>query len=254
MNSHANANYVDPTWQPLYKIGGAAALIMVAITLTQFVVFAVVPPPLEGNAGDWFTFFQKSPLLGLLGFELLLVIYALLSIPVSVALFIALRHTSPSLTALMLVLSVIGGIAFVMARPALEMLSLSNQYSTVATEAQRAAILAAGEAMVAIFHGTLFQVSYLLGSLTGFLIAALMLRSEVFGRSTAYLRIASSVFDFGIYLPGIGLFLSLFSVLFLLIFNLLIARRFLQLGTSKSNANPLIREIPSTPQPTSPVR
>jgi hypothetical protein len=56
-----------------------------------------------------------------------------------------------------------------------ELLSLSNQYSAATAAAQRAAALAAGEAMVAVFHGTAFQVSYVLGSITGLLIAALML-------------------------------------------------------------------------------
>jgi hypothetical protein len=185
---------------------------------------------LEGNAGDWFAFFQRSAFLGLLGFEFLLVVYVLLSVLVSVALFAALRPASQSLTALFLVLSLIGSMAFVMARPALEMLSLSNQYSAATTDAQKTAILAAGEAMLAIFHGTAFQVSYVLGSITGLLIAAAMLRSDVFSRTTAYLRIGSSIFDFGIYIPVIGLYISLLSVVFLLVFNLLVARRLLQLG------------------------
>ena len=232
MNPLAEAKSTDSNWNSLYKIGGAAALIMVAITLAQFVIFAVSPPPLEGNAGDWFALFQESAFLGLLGFESLLVIYALLSVLVSVALFAALRPASQSLTALFLILSVIGSMAFVVARPALEMLSLSNQYSAATTDAQRAAILAAGEAMVAVFHGTGFQVSYILGSITGLLIAAAMLRSGVFSRTTAYLRVGSSVFDFGIFIPGIGLFISLLSVLFLLVFNILVARRLLQLGSS----------------------
>lgn len=231
------AESTDSNWNGVYKIGGAAALIMVAIILTQFVVFVVAPPPLEGNAGDWFTFFQKSAFLGLLGFEFLLVIYALLSILVSVALYVALRSASPSFAAFFLILSVIGGVTFVMARPALEMLSLSNQYSAATTDAQRAAILAAGEAMVAIFHGTAFQVSYILGSITGLLIAAAMLQSSVFSRTTAYLRIGSSVFDFGIFLPGIGLFISLLSVVFLLVFNILVARRLLRLGSSTLRAD-----------------
>lgn len=232
MNPHADAEYADSNWHSLYKIGGAAALIMVSITLAQFVVFVVAPPPLEGSATDWFALFQKSAFFGLLGFESLLVIYALLSVLVSVALFAALRPASQSLTALFLILSVIGAMAFVVARPALEMLSLSNQYSAATTDVQRAAILAAGEAMVAIFHGTAFQVSYILGSITGFLIAAVMLRSGVFSKTTAYLRIGSSVFDFGIFIPGIGLFISLLSVVFLLVFNILISRRLFQLGSS----------------------
>jgi large-conductance mechanosensitive channel len=112
------------------------------------------------------------------------------------------------------------------------MLSLSSQYSAATTDAQRAAILGAGEAMVAIFHGTAFQVSYILGSIAGFLIAAAMLRSNVFSRTTAYLRIGSSVFDFGIFIPGIGLFISLLSVVFLLVFNIMVARKFFQLGSA----------------------
>ena len=86
--------------------------------------------------------------------------------------------------------------------------------------------------MVAIFHGTAFQVSYILGSITGFLIAAVMLRSGIFSKTTAYLRIGSSVFDFGIFIPGIGLFISLLSVVFLLVFNIMVARRLLQLSSS----------------------
>jgi hypothetical protein len=230
----AELESIDRRWSGVYKAGGAAALMLVAITLAEFVTFILVQPPVDGSAGDWFALFQKSALLGLLGFESLLVIYALLSVLVSVALFAALRPASPSLSAIFLVLSVIGSMAFVMARPALEMLYLSNQHAAATTEAQRAALLAAGEAMVAVFHGTAFQVSYILGSITGLLIAAAMLRSDVFSRATAYLRIGSSVLDFGIYIPGIGLFISLFSVLFLLAFNLLVGRRLLQLGSSAS--------------------
>jgi hypothetical protein len=218
-------------WEGLYTVAGAATLFMVVITLAQFVVFVVAPPPLEGTATDWFALFQKSPVLGVLGFEFGLVIYALLSVVVAVALFAALRSASQSLSALFLVLSVIGGMSFVVARPALEMLSLSNQFSAATTDAHRAALLAAGEAMVAVFHGTAFQVSYVLGSVTGLVVAAAMLRSGVFSRATAYLRIASSVFDFGLFIPGIGLYISLLSVVFLLVFNLLVARRLLQLGS-----------------------
>ena len=218
------------TWKNLYKTGSAAALVMVVITLTQFVVFFVEPPPIEGSATDWFALFQESAISGLLGFESLLVIYALLSVLVSVALFAALKSTGQSLSAFFLVLSVVGSIAFVVARPALEMLNLTNQYSVATNDSQRTVILAAGEAMVAIFHGTAFQVSYFLGSISGLLIAAAMLRSDIFSKTTAYLRIASSLFDFGIFIPGIGLFISLLSVVFLLVFNILVARTLLKLG------------------------
>jgi len=238
MNQVTVADTTASNWNSLYKVGGAAALIMVTITLTQVVVFAVSPPPYEGTAVDWFALFQKNALLGLLGFEALLIVYVGLSALVSLALFVALRQTSPTFTAIFLVLSLIGSMAFISARPALEMLSLSNQYAAATTDAQRAAFLAAGEAMVAVFRGTAYLASYLLGSITGLIIGFVMLRSGIFGRAIPYLRIASSVLDFGIFVPTVGLFISLFSVVFLLLFNILIGRRLLQLGSGVSKESP----------------
>ena len=119
-------------------------------------------------------------------------------------------------------------IAFVRARPAFEMLSLAAAHGA-ATAGERTAFLAGGEAMVATFHGTAFWVSYGLGSLGGILLGAAMLRARLFGRVIPSLRIASSVLDLGLFVPGIGLLLSLGSVLCLLLFHVLIARRLLRL-------------------------
>jgi hypothetical protein len=224
----------DANWTTLYQAGGAAALIMVAITLVQFVIFAVAPTASEGSTANWFALFQENALLGLLAFEALLIVYVVLSVLVSLALAVALRRVSPSLTAIFLLFSIIGGMAFIAARPAFEMLFLSSEYSAATTDAERVAFLAAGDAMLAIFHGTAFQVSYMLGSITGLIIAAVMLRSPIFSKTTAYLRIASSILDFGLFVPTVGLFISLFSVVSLLIFNILIARKLFQLGQTNS--------------------
>jgi hypothetical protein len=229
MNTTVNAQSSYPAWSGLFKAGGVTALALVAIPLVQLVIFAVAPPPLEGSAAEWFTLFQESAILGLLSFEMLLVIYSLLSVVLALALFVALRPGARSLSALFLVTSIIGATAFVMARPAFEMLHLSNQFAAASSEAQRAGFLAAGEAMIAAFHGTAFWVSYILGSITSFLIGAAILRAGVFSRVTAYLRILSGVFDFGIFVPGIGLYISVFSVLLLMGFHVLVGRRLLQL-------------------------
>jgi hypothetical protein len=228
----------DSAWKSLYKFSGVATLVLVVITLTQVVVFAVSPPPYKGTAVDWFALFEKNALLGLLDFEVLLIVYVVLSVLVSLALFVALRRTSPTLTAIFLVLTLIGSTAFISARPALEMLSLSNHYTAATTDAQRAAFLAAGEAMLAAFRGTAYLASYLLGSITGLIIGVVMLRSGIFGRAIPYLRMASSVLDFGIFVPTVGIFISLFSVLCLLFFNILISRRLIQLGSGVSKEGP----------------
>lgn len=221
---------VDMDWRTIYTIGGVAALTMAAITLSQFVVFAVAPPPLEGTATAWFALFQRNALLGLLAFEFSLVVYALLAIPAALALYAALKGVDHPLAALFLALSIVGSACFVMARPALEMLFLSGQYAAATSDVQRAAFLAAGEGMVATFHGTAFQVSYILGSMSGLVLSVITLKSAVFSKATAYLRLASSVLDFGIFIPAAGLVISLGSVMCLLVFNILAGRRLLQLG------------------------
>jgi hypothetical protein len=223
-----NTGYMDPGWKPLYRITGYAVLIMLTIIPIQLIVFSVSPPP--GDALGWFALFQDSKLMGLLSFELLFIVYGVLSIPVILALYITLRRTHPTLTLLYLGLSIVGTAALLMARPAFEMLHLSDQYALATTEAQRVILLAAGEAMLSVFHGTTYLVSYVLASITGFIISIVMLKTNIFNKATAYIRIVSSVLDFGLFIPAIGIFLSAISAMLLLVWNILISRRFFQLG------------------------
>lgn len=218
------------SWRSLSRIGGFAACALAGIVVVQFFVFVLAPPPIDGSALDWFVHFQDNRLLGLLGFELLMVVYVILSIPLTLALFVRLRDASPTLTALYLALSLIGVIAFIAARPALEMLSLSDRHAAATSDAERQALAAAGETLVAAFHGTAFHTSYLLGSLGGALLAAAMLRDGGFGRTIPLLRLASSALDLGLYLPVVGLSLSAGSAIVLLVWNILVARRLLHLS------------------------
>ena len=219
---------VDADWRWLYRIGGVAAALLVVVTILHSSVYFVVGLP--DDVVGWFGLFADNPLGGLLAFELLMVGYVVLSVPVVLALYVSLRRGSPALMAVYVGLSLIGIMAFIVARPAFEMLSLGNGYAAAASEVERTAYLAAGEATLAVFHGTAFWVSYLLGSIGGLIVAAVMLRSTVFSKTTAYLRIASSVLDFGLFVPTIGLSIALGSVLCLTVFNVLVARRLLRLG------------------------
>jgi hypothetical protein len=217
-------------WKPLFNLGGVSALMMVGIIIAQMIVFMSAPPPYEGGASAWFALFQNNKIIGLIDFELLMILYVFLSLPITLALYVLLRRVSPSFTAVYIVLSLIGVMSFIVARPAFEMLSLSNGYAAASTDAERAIYLSAGETLLAIFHGTAFQVSYILGSLGGLIISLVMLKTNVFSKTTAYLRLASSVFDFGLYVPVVGMYIAIFSVLFLLIWDILVARRLFQLG------------------------
>jgi hypothetical protein len=123
------------------------------------------------------------------------------------------------------------------------MLYLSQQYAAAATDVQRSVYLASGETLVANFHGTAFYVSYVLGSISGLLLSIIMLQSNVFGKSIASMRLASSLFDFGLFIPGIGTLLSIIAILLLLVWDILIARRLFQLG--RSEPKPAVRVVPA---------
>ena len=230
--NQSRAENVSSGWSSLYKLGGISSLLLVAIVIIQLIVFSIAPPPLGGTAIDWFILFQKNPILGLIHFEFLMIIYVILCIPIALALYNLLRRASPSWTAIYLILSLLGVMCFIAARPAFEMLYLSNGYAAAETELQKATFLAAGEAKVATFHGTAFYINYILGSLTGLIISWVMLKTTLFSKATAYVRIASSICDFGLFVPTIGMFIAIFSMLFLVIWNIMIARRLFQLANA----------------------
>jgi hypothetical protein len=224
-----NVETADSRWNWLYKIGGAAALFGVAIYLIQLIVFIVWGQ--RETAIGWFTLFESSKVGGLLAFELLLVVSSALAIATTLALYVALRRVNESLMVIALAVGLVEAVAFIVARPAFEMLYLSEGYAAATTDAQRAMFLAAGEAILATFNGTAFHLSINFFSIYFLIVPIVMLRSHNFGRVTTYMGILAAIFNWALYLPSIGIFLAILSVFpFLLIWNILIARRLFQLG------------------------
>jgi hypothetical protein len=219
----------DPRWNWLYRIGGAAALFTVAIIPIQLIVFITWGQP--DTARGWFNLFDENRLAGLLAFELLLIVSTALGIATTLALYAALRRVNESLMAIATILGPVEAVAFIVARPAFEMLYLSSQYADAATDAQRALFLAAGEAVLATFHGTAFHLSINLFSIYFLIVSVVMLQSHVFGRVTAYMGILAAIFNWALYVPEIGLLLSILSIIpFWAIWLILVARRLFRLG------------------------
>jgi Domain of unknown function (DUF4386) len=222
------ADIANPAWRPLYMIGGVAALISAAIVPLAIVVYILWPPPT--TVADYFAQFQSNKLVGLLNLDLLLVIGNLLGIPMFLALYVALRRVSQSLMAVALALLLVGIAAYFASNTSFNMLALSDQYASATTDAQRAMYLAAGQSMLAIYQGTAFHVNYVLGAVGGLIVAVVMLRSNIFSRLTAYLGIVANVFAFGLYVPSVGIFLSILSVLPLPVWDVLVALKLFQLA------------------------
>ena len=219
---------MDSAWKSLYRVGGAAALISAVFIPIQIMVFIAWPPP--STVIGWFTLFQTNRLVGLLDLDLLLVADNLLLVPIFLALYVVLRRGSESVMAIAMALGFVGIVLFIASNPAFEMLSLSNQYAAAATDAQRSTFLTAGQAVLASWQGSAFQAAYFVGSVAGIVIGAVMLRSGIFGKAAAYMGILGNAVGLGLYVPVIGVYISVFSVVFLEVWYILIARRLLQLA------------------------
>jgi hypothetical protein len=88
-----------------------------------------------------------------------------------------------------------------------------NMKAAATTDAERAAIRSAGQAMLAIWQGTAYDVSYVLGGIATLLIAVVMLRSQVFGRAIAYVGLVMGVLMLVPATAGtIGMYVSLISL------------------------------------------
>ena len=221
--------FMDSRWHWLFKVAGAAALFTLAIIPVQVVIYITSPPPT--TALGWFTLFQDSKLLGLLAFELLVIIATVLGIPMTLAFYVVLRRVSESFMAIATVVGLVATAVALSSKPALDMLYLSNQYAAATTDAQRSMLLSAGESLMATVYGTAAQVSYILFAIAPVIVAFVMLKSNVFSKLTAYMGIIANVLALGIYIPRIGIVFGILSVLpFLAIWDILIARRFFQLG------------------------
>lgn len=248
MNVAAGTETADTAYKGLYVIGGVAALIAGLVfrrNLGPEVSLLTGHMPPDTTLG-WFTLLQENRLLGLALLNVFdIVDYALLSL-IFIALYAALKRDHESKALIAVVLGVIGVTVYFASNVSFSLLSLSDQYAATTTDAQRSMLLSAGQAMLSIYNpGTVYQgtgiyLSFLLVAGAGLLISIAMLRSTIFGRTTAYIGILASVLDLGycltvILVPGaalavIGTLFVASAGLLLMIWHILIGLRLLQMG------------------------
>ncbi|WNG46521.1 DUF4386 family protein [Archangium minus] len=221
---------MDASWKPLFRVGAMANVAVLVLVPIQIVLYVLWPPP--STVLDWFTLFQAHGLIGLMGMDVLLIVGNVLMALIYLALYAALRGASPSLMTLAVALEFVAIATYFGSNTAFEMLSLSKQYAAAATEVQRGAILAAGHAMVTSWkQGSAFNVSYVLGAIATLLTSAAMLRSQEFGRVTAYVGLVFGVLSLVPASAGKpGIIFSLISLVPMWIWLVLIAQRLFQLG------------------------
>jgi hypothetical protein len=213
-------------WRSLYRIGAVAALLSVIAIPLSIVAFFIWPL--------WPTnillVIQENWVAGLMGLDFMYLLSNVLAIPFFLVLYVTLKEVDDGWALIALTLGLLGLVCLVPSRPIPEMFALSDKYAAATTDAGRAIYQAAGEAMLAHFQGMAYHAHYVLGSASLLISSFLMLRSDAFSRATAYVGIVTNIVVFGLYVPAIGVYISMLSVVGYLVWYVLIARRLFQLG------------------------
>ena len=150
------------------------------------------------------------------------------------AIYSALRRDNEAYAALGTILFFVGIAVYLAGNRAFTMLSLSGQYASAATDAQRSLFIAAGQAMLAEGQS---RAGILLIEFACLVISAVMLRSKVFSKATAYAGILGNgllmVVEVILRTRGLtdaGMAIAVVAGLSMMTWYLLVGRRLLQLG------------------------
>jgi hypothetical protein len=226
----------DPGWKSLCTIGGVAVLASILLAPAEIVI-GLLPGVQDTLARtvtvtDWFALFQNHWFLGLRSFGFLNIAGAFLFIPAVLAIFFVLRRDNQAFAALGGILFFIGIAVYLAGSRAFPMLLLSREYATATTDAQRALLAAAGQAMLAEAKS---RSGLLLIEFAFFTISAAMLRSASFSKATACIGMLAGAFMMTLevaFVPphGVGMAVAVAGGLSMMTWSFLIGRRLLQLG------------------------
>ncbi len=226
MNQDTKINF-----QPLYRVTQFLALIMLILIPLQIVIYVIAPPP--DTVKGFFELYQQNPFFGLLSLDFLYLFNNMIIVIIYLALFVLLYQEEPVTVLLALILGIIGIACYYPSNPAFEMLTLSNQYFQALPE-QQTIYLAAGEALMAGYTGTTFDVYYVLSTICLLLFAYALIKSHKFKKSVGLWGLASGFFMIVPSSAGVlGMIFSLLSLIPWVVFVALLMINFRKFAASK---------------------
>ncbi len=230
MVNEINMNFENKNWKPVYKLGSIACWVMLAIMIIQILIFVIWPPP--DNVVDFFALFTENWLLGLLSLDFLYLVNNTILILIYLALYFSLRKINESAMLIAMIVGFVGITLYYASNVSFEMLTLSKEYLNATSEVQKNYLIGAASGLMAIYRGTAFNVYYVLNAITLLVLAIVMLKSNIFSRTTAIVGISSGVL---MAIPSsagtIGMFFSLASLIPWAIFIVLISKKFFQFAS-----------------------
>mgnify|MGYP005845327555 CR=1 FL=1 len=232
---------VDSSWKGLYKLGGIAALTAIPVFLLDIIISLgggdVSPHTL--TAVDWFALFQNKWLFGLRLLGIINIVSLTLMIPMYFAIYTVHRQVYKACAALAMIIYLTGMAIYISNNAAIPMFVLSSKYMAAATDAQRALLAAAGEAIVA--KGADFTPGSFIGffftEIAGIAFSIIMLRGRIFIKAAAYAGILGfsflTIFTVWVtFIPAmfdVAMIIAMVGGLSSMVWYILIGRRFLQL-------------------------
>ena len=243
----SNDNRATATYVTLYKIGGLAGLIAAILCrrnydaeyflLRMAGIIREGPIVGPGTILEWFDILQNNKTLGLIFLNLSDLINYILVGFLFLALFHALKRENPALMSVAMFLSIMAVSIYLSTNQAFAMSSLSDQYTLATTSEQKAMLLAAGQAVLAIhnnatFAGASLYPAFLFISIAGLMISAVMLKSNTFNQITGYFGLIANItglsyYGFLVFAPSLVYIPLSISAPFLLIWYILVGLRLL---------------------------
>jgi hypothetical protein len=229
-----STNISETSWKSLYRAGEIAALIAAIVfrrnigaEVSLFTGAGAIPH----SAVEWFSLLQTNPFVGMSFLAVFDVFNYFLEGLVFLALGAALWQVSKSRVTVAIASGLVGIAVSFATNISLSMMSLSQQFAASSSEAQKSALLSAGQALLALnghltnFPGTGAYLAWLLIALAGLAFSSLLLSSN---RATAIVGLLAAGCDLAYCLtfpisPTVQAILMSFGGAFWMIWHLLVA-------------------------------
>lgn len=243
-NQNLDVEIQESRWKDLYRIGGICGILMSVITVLGFIIYFIWPyqPGLKSPT-DIFSTIQTNAFAGLMSLDFIMVVVTFITIPFFLALYVSTKQANESYALIALVFGLISCVLVFIMRPIAEMFSLSNQYAAATTEIARNQYLAAGQALSALFNGTLWILYFLTYTVEYLITSLLMLRINAFNKITAYLGIFLSIgvlSPLAVIIPNLASIFTILNLVTTLIWTIwlvLVARTLFRLAKNASTAS-----------------
>jgi hypothetical protein len=198
----------------LCRMGGIAALLAAVLfrrnIAEEYLLLRGVgiigdgPHSIPTQLTEWFALLQQQTMIGLMLLNLFdMVNYALVGL-IFLGLYAALRKRAGGIVMLAGAIGLMGTTLYLASNQAFPMLYLSNQFAASATDMERSALLAAGQALMAIqnsdaTYGNGIFPAFLFVNIAGLLFSLAMWTNKSFGKAIALTGLLSHGLGLGYY-------------------------------------------------------